>query len=183
MLDEAELVKEARRGNEAAFVTLYNRYRTPLFRFAWRMTGSIAAAEDVTQECFLALARGPAFDGSRGSLQAYLFGMARHLVFRQLRISGREDEEPAEATGPLDLLDDVLAAERSKFVQRAVASLPALQREAIVLFEYEELPLTDIATIAGVEVGAIKARLARARESLRKRLEPLLFPDIERRCS
>jgi RNA polymerase sigma-70 factor (ECF subfamily) len=147
------------------------------------MTGSVAAAEGVTQECFLALARGSAFDGARAPLQAYLFGIARHLVFRQLRISGREEEEPAEAAAPLDMLDNLLASERSELVRHAIASLPALQREAVILFEYEELPLENIATITGADVGAIKARIARARESLRKRLKPLLFPDTERSCS
>jgi hypothetical protein len=70
-VNEASLVNEARRGSREAFVTLYKRYGTPLFRFAWRMTASMTAAEDVTQECFLALVRGSAFDGSRASLQTY----------------------------------------------------------------------------------------------------------------
>jgi hypothetical protein len=75
--DEAHLVKEARGGNEVAFVTLYGRHRAALFRFAWRMTGSLPVAEDVTQECFLALLRGSAFEAGRARLQTYLFGIAR----------------------------------------------------------------------------------------------------------
>lgn len=178
--DESSLVSQARRGNQEAFLELYARHRTPLFRFAWRMTGSVHAAEDVTQECFLALVRGSGFDAGRGRLQTYLFGMARHLVFRYLRINEREAEEvaeAAEAAGPVDVLGEMLAAERSEMVREAIASLPSLQREAIVLFEYEELPLEAIAAIAGAEVGAVKARLSRARESLRRRLEPVLFRD------
>lgn len=183
MFSEAKLVDEARRGNEEAFVMLYERYRTALFRFAWRMTGSIAAAEDVAHECFLALARGADFDGSRAPLRAYLFGIARHLVFRELRISGREEEERTEAAASPDVLENLLASERSELVRHAIASLPALQREAIILFEYEGLSLKNVATVTGADVGAIKARLARARDSLRKRLEPLLFPNAERSCS
>jgi RNA polymerase sigma-70 factor (ECF subfamily) len=181
--DEASLVDLARRGNEEAFAALYLRHRSPVFRFAWRMTGSVETAEDVTQECFLAFARagGGGFDPGRGRLQTYLFGVARHLVFRHLRISGREAEEPEESAGPVDVLDELLTAERSALVQQAIDSLPALQREAIILFEYEDLPLERIAAIAGAEVGAIKARLSRARESLRQRLGPLL--DKERTSS
>lgn len=78
---------------------------------------------------------------------------------------------------PLDTLGDLLAAERAEMVERAIAGLPLLQREALVLFEYEELSLEDIAEVTGSEVGAIKARLFRARESLRKRLAPLMTAD------
>lgn len=180
--EEGRLVKDARRGNEAAFLTLYGRHRSALFAFAWRMTGSTAVAEDVIQECFLNLARGSAFDPERSRLQTYLFGMARHIVFRHLRVSGRETEEVEEATAPVDVLESLLSAERSELVRQAIASLPALQREAVILFEYEELSLEAIATIAEADVGAIKARLRRARESLRKRLEPLLLSGAERSC-
>jgi RNA polymerase sigma-70 factor (ECF subfamily) len=181
--NEASLVKEARRGNEEAFLILYGRYRTGLFRFAWRMTGSVEVAEDVTQECFLTLARGSAFDPGRAPLQTYLLGIARHLIYRYMRGSQREAEQLVEPAAPSGVLDDLMAAERSEMVRQAIARLPELQREAIVLFEYEELSLEAIATITGAEEGAVKGRLQRARESLRKRLEPLLRPDQERKCS
>ena len=59
-------------------------------------------------------------------------------------------------------------------VERTVAALPLLQREALILFEYEELSMEEIAVITKSDVGAVKARLFRARESLRRRLVPLL---------
>lgn len=180
---EADLVMEARRGNEQAFLTLYSRHRTALFRFVCRLSGSTEVAEDITQECFLALVQHAEFRGDRGVLQAYLFGMARNLVFRRLRISERESEEEVETAAPADVLGEILASERAALVADAVAGLPALQREAIVLFEYEDLSLDEIAAITGVDVGAVKARLHRARESLRKRLAPLLVRDGERRYS
>jgi RNA polymerase sigma-70 factor, ECF subfamily len=163
---------------EQAFLDLYRTHRTPLFRFVWRMTGSVEMAEDVTQECFLVLVRGAAFDSRRGPIGTYLFGVARNLVFRRLRVSTRETEELLEAPDPAETLDAILTSERSELVQRAIANLPPLQREAIILFEYEE----NIASVTGVQVGAIKARLQRARESLRKQLAPLLAPRAERTC-
>jgi len=146
------------------------------------MTGSIEAAEDVTQECFLVLVRGTAFDSQRAALGTYLFGVARNLVFRRLRVSTRETEGLSETPDPTETLDAILALERSELVQRAIATLPPLQREAIILFEYEELPLENIATVTGAQVGAIKARLQRARDSLRKQLAPVLAPKPERTC-
>jgi RNA polymerase sigma-70 factor (ECF subfamily) len=182
-MGEADLVHEARQGSEPAFLALYHQHRTPVFRFAWRLTGSQTAAEDVTQECFLALMRDAAFDDHRGGLRTYLFGIARNLVLRRLRIGGREAEEAVDATAPVDVLGDLLKAERSELVAAAVAQLPLQQREVIVLFTFEDLSLEEIAKITGVNAGAVKARLHRARESLRGTLAPLLTRDSERRCS
>jgi RNA polymerase sigma-70 factor (ECF subfamily) len=179
---EADLVREARRGREEAFLAIYQRHRTAVFQFAWRLTGSRTAADDVTQECFLALIRSAEFNLARGELRAYLFGIVRNLVFRRLRISGRESEEAADAPAPIDVLGEILAAERSELVAGAIAQLPVLQREAIVLFTFEELTLEQIAEIAGIDAGAVKSRLHRARESLRASLAPLLTGEPKRRC-
>jgi RNA polymerase sigma-70 factor, ECF subfamily len=179
--DDAKLLAEARRGDEAAFAALYQRHRTPVFRFAWRFTGSEHSAEDVTQECFLALFAGAAFDPRHGSLRTYLFGIARHLAMRRVRLEDRESEEAADAAAAYDTLGDLIGQERSAAVERAVAALPHLQKEALILFEYEDCSLEEIAQIAGVEVGAVKARLHRARETLKRRLAPLAGPYTARR--
>lgn len=73
------------------------------------------------------------------------------------------------------LLDDELALK----VQEAVFSLPPLQREALVLFEYEGMTLAEIADMVGTDVGAIKSRLHRARERLRNVLRPYLNDNRE----
>jgi RNA polymerase sigma-70 factor (ECF subfamily) len=180
---DSRLLQDARQGDERSFRALYDRHRTPLFRFAWRMTGSVPAAEDVIQECFLALLKNASYDAREGSLRQYLFGITRHLAMQRVRAAERECDEvegTANARGPLE---DVLSAERSEVVGRAVAALNPLQREALILFEYEELSLEEIAAIAGVDVGAVKARLHRAREALRLRLAPLFGTRVERRCS
>lgn len=154
-----------------------------MFRFAWRLTGSVAAAEDVTQECFLALLEGALFDAGQGSLRAYLFGITRNLALKRVRMAERESEEIEDTETALDPLEDLLSAERSEVVARAVAALPPRQREALILFEYEELSLEEIAEVTGIETGAVKARLHRAREALRRRLAPLIAPRAERRSS
>ena len=177
------LLNAARRGDEGSFLALYRRYRTPLFRFAWRLTGSVPAAEDVIQECFLALLQGVRFNVDQGSLRPYLFGITRNLALKQIRIDGRECDDIEEAEIAPDPLGDLLAAERSEVVAHAVAALPPLQREAVILFEYEELSLEEIAAVTGVETGAVKARLHRARETLRRQLAPLMQAPTEGRCS
>jgi RNA polymerase sigma-70 factor (ECF subfamily) len=177
---EAGLVAKARKGDDAAFLALFVAHRTAVLRFAWRMTGSVDASEDVAQDCFLLLMKSADFDPRRGSLRTWLFGIARNLVFRRLRVTGRETDEPEELPDRSDPLQDLLAGERAEAVQRAIGRLPPLQREAIVLFEYEEMSLESIASVTGAEVGAVKARLQRARESLRRQLAPVLSRRPER---
>jgi RNA polymerase sigma-70 factor (ECF subfamily) len=72
-------------GDEEAFVRLYRRYQRRVFRFALLMSGCPAAADDVTQEVFLALLReSDQYDPSRGALLNYLYGIARKQVLRAL---------------------------------------------------------------------------------------------------
>ena len=182
--DEA-LLKRAGEGDQAAFLELYDRHRQPIFRFAYRLLGEVDIAEDVTHDCFLSLIRKPEnFRPERASLRTYLFAAARNLALKHFRNSGRETgldditEEPqlSPRHEPLrKLLDEELAAE----VRRAVFTLPPLQREALVLFEYEGLSLNDIAEITGVDVGAVKGRLYRARERLKSLLRPYLSGNRE----
>jgi RNA polymerase sigma-70 factor, ECF subfamily len=172
------LLNKAGEGDQAAFLELYDRYRDPIFRFAYRLLGSVEVAEDVTHDCFLGLIRKPEnFRPERASLKTYLYAAARNLALKQFRSQSREadldevTEEPQDSPrrGPLrKLLDEELATQ----VREAVFSLPPLQREALILFEYEGLSLNEVAEIAGTDAGAVKARLYRAREGLRRMLRP-----------
>src|SRR5262249_40637854 len=103
------------------------------------------------------------FDSDRGKLRTYLFGIARNLWLRGMRISGRETEELDQAIAPSDVLNDLLMAERAELVARAVSGLPALQREAIILFTYEQMSLEAFAGIVGTDIGVVKWGLRRAR--------------------
>src|SRR5258707_7488400 len=74
-----QLLRAARRGKEAAFLRLFDDHHLPLFRFAWRLTRSMADAEDIVQECFLALLRPECrFDPARTAIRTYLFGVVRN---------------------------------------------------------------------------------------------------------
>lgn len=173
---DEQLLEQAANGNTAAFQTLYESYRDPIFRFAFRLLGSVEAAEDVTHDCFLSLIREPRrFDSRKASLRTYLFAAARNQAAKRYHGLGREtaidelaDEPQTAEREPIRrLLDSELAGE----VERAIADLPPLQREALVLFEYEDLSLAEIAAVVGVDSGTVKGRLFRAREKLRTRLD------------
>jgi len=179
------LLARAGAGDSAAFIQLYERHRDAIFRFSYRLSGSVEGAEDITHDCFLSLIKRPDnFHPDRASLRTYLISAARNLWLKQLRSLGREsamegfdenqfislDKEPLGR-----LLDDELAVK----VREAVSSLPPMQREALVMFEYEGLPLSEIAGIVGTDVGAVKSRLFRAREGLRNALRPYVKTNHE----
>jgi len=174
MTDEG-LLKQAQQGDEAAFGQLYERHRNLIFRFAYRLLESPELAEEVTHDCFISLLQSPqrfSPDPERASLRTYLCAVARNLAFKRLRRAGGEialEEWTESLVAPAadEPLQQMLAAEISEAVRQAVAALPLLQREALILFEYEDLSLAEIAEIASVDVNAVKARLHRARERLR----------------
>src|SRR5262249_27370849 len=97
---DSDLLRRLRAGDEKSFGLLYHPHVGPLFRYALRMSGSAAVAEDVTQEAFMALIHQPeGYDASRGPLPAYLHGVARHHVLRRLEREGRYVPIAPEADG------------------------------------------------------------------------------------
>src|ERR1700677_227039 len=103
MTDEA-LLDQVRRGDETAFQTLYQRFRDPLFRFAYRLTSSAEQAEDLVHDCFVGLFRG-GFDARRSSLRTYLYAAVRNLSRKHFRDTGREEVGDMEMLVEEDLLD------------------------------------------------------------------------------
>jgi len=161
----------------AAILRYFDEHHRPLFRFAFRLTRSVADAEDIVQECFLALLRPDcAFDPRRGELRTYLFGAVRRQALKRL--------EPRETAGrtpgsPPTPETEYSRAELADAVARAVAELPECQREVLLLAHYEQLPLAEIATILEIEIGAVKSRLQRARGGLKEALA-VYAPNLER---
>jgi RNA polymerase sigma-70 factor (ECF subfamily) len=145
----------------------FDRNHRAVYGFAYRLTGRADLAEDIAQECFLALVRAPRrFDPSRGSMKAYLFAMVRNQALKQYR-DGRA-EQAMDGSEDRPAVDPRASLEASSAVATAVAGLPQLQREALILFQYEGVTLEEIAQIVGADVGTVKSRLHRARERLRR---------------
>jgi RNA polymerase sigma-70 factor (ECF subfamily) len=147
----------------------FDEYHQAVYSFAYRLTCRAEVAEDITQECFLALVRAPQrFDPSRGNMKVYLFSIARNLALKLYRDD--REEQPVEDAEDRMSIDPRGSLEISSAVAAAVASLPPLQQEAVILFEYEGVTLEEIAQIVGADVGTVKSRLHRARERLRRNL-------------
>ena len=151
------------------FQTAFDEHNDAVYRFVWRMTGSDSLAEDIAQDTFLVLLRQPdVFDPRRGTLRQFLLGIARNLTLKRWRDENRwqELEDEHFSVKPFDIEHREIA----DAVREAVQSLPPLQREVLILAEYEELSLEAIAQAVESEIGTVKARLHRARENLRRML-------------
>lgn len=129
----------------------------------------MADAEDVVQECFLALLRPECrFDPARTAIRTYLFGAVRNQSLNRLR--RREQGLAPEAADHRTPETETLRGEVADAVASAIAELPETQREVILLSHYEQLSLAEIAEITQLEVTAVKSRLQRARATLRETL-------------
>ena len=174
-----QLLTGLRRGDEAAFVVLYRRRQGAIYRFAMHMSGSATAAEDITQEVFLALLRRECgYDPERGTLSGYLFGIARKLVLRNLE-RGRADvaletEADDAALPELAVIDDPLIdltrREGIEALRRAVMALPRRYREVVLLCDLEELDYADAAVALRCPIGTVRSRMHRARALLFEKL-------------
>ncbi len=179
-VSDAELLRRSGRGDEAAFVALYRRRRPQVYRYALRMTGDPAAAEETVQEVFVALIERPdGFDAARGDLAAYLTGTARNRILRRLGrerlVTGVEIDESASdvplwTTPEEDPLAALEQSERRRALSQAVDSLPLAYREAVTLCDIEGLSYAQAAQAAEVAVGTIRSRLHRARGLLLEKL-------------
>ncbi len=185
IISDDELLRRAKAGDEDAFVVLYRRRQSGIYRFAFHMCGSEIIAEDVTQEVFMALVRAENFnyDSSRGSLAGYLYGIARHHVLRclerdksyvPLAEDGEETNEPSAAAhvADNDLLADLAHRELIGQLHQAIATLPAHYREALVLCDLHEMSYAEAAVVIDCAIGTVRSRLHRARALLIERLRP-----------
>lgn len=164
------LVAGIHAADRTAFSEAFARYQSSVYRFARHMTGDAAVADDVTQEVFLALMRGPErFDPARGTLRGYLLGIARHAVANRLR-ERRWWSDPLDPLDPAadppaadDPLDELCRAQDVARVQAAVAALPPVYRDVLVSCDLLALSYDEAAASLGCPVGTIRSRLHRAR--------------------
>ena len=147
----------------------FDQHHQAVYRLVYRLTRRSDLAEDLTQEAFLAFVRTPErFDGTRGAVRTYLFGIARNLALKRWRDYRNEEQLDDGACFSLPSS----SIETGAAVAEAVSALAPLQREALILFEYEGLSLDEIAVVVAADIGTVKSRLHRARERLRQILAP-----------
>jgi RNA polymerase sigma-70 factor, ECF subfamily len=169
---DEDLLRRIAAGDAAAFAALFRRRQSDVYRFALHMTGLPAAAEDVTQDVFLALIRDAGrYEAGRATVKAWLSGIARNHARRRLeRERGvvqldEENGEPEPLVEP-DPLDALARTERIEALRKAILTLPVAYREAVVLCDLQELTYLEAAAALDCAVGTVRSRLHRGRALL-----------------
>jgi len=172
---DEELYRLMRKGDQDAFAELYERREPALYRYALHTSGSSIVAEEVAHEVFVQLmGAGARFDERRGSLESYLYGVARNLI-RVVRRQGPV-EEAIDRAVEHDILGDLISNETMAALHRALREMPDRYRDVVILCDLEERSYEDVARIIGHPIGTVRSRLHRARALLSAKLKWLNAP-------
>jgi RNA polymerase sigma-70 factor (ECF subfamily) len=183
---DAELMLRVRDGDQTSFGLLLETHRNSVIHFLYRMVQNQAVAEELAQEAFLRVYK------SRGSYEptakftTWLFRIASHLALNWIRDGRNEkrqtslDEESPDGIAKQvpdrgrTVEQELLYRARLREVRRAIESLPAKQKAAVMMHKYEEMEYSEIADVLSCSESAVKSLLFRAYESLRVRLAHLV---------
>jgi RNA polymerase sigma-70 factor (ECF subfamily) len=188
-LEDTALVNAYLGGETRGFDVLVERYQTRLLNFVYRIVGDRERAEDLVQEVFVRVYRHLGrFDRSK-KFSTWIYTIASNLAKNELRnrarnplvlftsmTKGWEDEErPLEFEDPLSRPDDMFRKRHVReLVESSVAQLPTHHREVFMLREIEGRSYEEIAEITNCNLGTVKSRLNRARNSFAEIIEPAL---------
>src|SRR5947207_420058 len=160
-------------GSQRTVQRLVDDHYLPLYRYAYRLSGSAADAEDLTQEAFckaqlhLAQLRDPA------RAKPWLFSILRNAYLHRARAQRQRPCVPLEGAGDVaEALPESLPDVDPERLQQALDELPEVFRTPIILYYFEDFSYRDIAEQMDLPIGTVMSRLARAKAHLRGRLLP-----------
>ncbi len=177
--NDSDLLPRCRGGDETAWRELVQRHTRRVFALAYRFTGRVDEAEDLTQEIFVKVYQTlDRYRAGDGSFTAWLMAVARNQAIdqyrrrrqeRQRRVDDNEIVErmPSTEEGPLPGLE---REERVRLVHRGLRALPPDLRLPLILCDLQGLPYGEIAASLQLPLGTVKSRINRARLELAKRL-------------
>lgn len=158
--------------------TLIETYYQPVYRYAYRLTGTAADAEDVTQQTFLIAQTKIDQLRNQSAVKGWLFTVARNLFLKSLR-DNKETAVPLETLEESVTLGNLEQELTSEELQTVLDELPMEFRMPLILYYLQELSYKEIAAQLEVPIGTVMSRLARAKSVLRKRLSPERSPASE----
>lgn len=175
-LNDQELMRIVQSGDYSPASEIYDRYSGRIYNFAFRFLKNSEAAEDATQEVFVKMLKHANQFHGDAKLSTWLFSITANWCRDYLRKADNKNKESDDVLltlpTPSELAPDrnLERRESEQRVRRALQSLTAEQREAILLSRYQGLSYAEIAQIAGCSEGAVKTRVFRAMETLKKTL-------------
>jgi RNA polymerase sigma-70 factor (ECF subfamily) len=177
-LADEDVMQLVRRGDARAFEVIYERHSAAAFSLAYRMMGTRAGAEDVTQEAFLSMWRsGARYDRARGSVRTWVLGIVHHRAIDALRRATVHDRRRAGDEGIEERFEarerteaEAARREEAGIVRSALSALPADQVQVIELAYFGGFTHTEIAEILDAPVGTIKGRMRLGLKKMRAQL-------------
>jgi RNA polymerase sigma-70 factor (ECF subfamily) len=171
--DEAD-VEKVLAGEVSAFESIVRRWQGPLVNLAYRFCRDRSRAEEMAQDAFLRAYRGLGQWRKDAAFSTWLFAVATNLYRSQLRripaqTISIEDVARVQVSSPAD--GCLAEVDRDHAVRKAVLTLPAKYREAVILFYFHDMDIAAAARSLALPEGTVKARLSRGREMLRQKLQ------------
>jgi len=183
MTDE-QLMLDYQKGETLAMDELLKRYKNPIYHFAFRLMGNASEAEDIAQEVFLRLHQFRANYRPIGKFRTWLFSITHNLCISNIRKRKWLTLWPRKYNEPEELVDfqspdpspveQAVSNEMSVVLKSCIQDLPFLQKEALILREYENLDYQEISGILNKSLGTVKTLIHRARQNLKDKLLPYL---------
>ena len=188
---DAQLAERLKQRDEHAFLQLYDQHQRSVYRFLMHMTGSVPAAEELTQEVFVVIldaicaGKMDQFDPERGTLEGYLLGIARNLAREEHRRTRRllsldSVVETSEWSGSFEILCRENAAwdaatalalrAELRILYRAILELPEHYRAVVVLCSLQQRSYKETAALLQCSEGTVASRMNRARALLAGKL-------------
>lgn len=177
---DENLMRRCREGDMSAFELIVLRYEDAIFNFVYHFVMDYHRAQDISQETFLRVLRNVGRYKSRNSFKTWLYRIAANLCKNELRDRNRHKTLSLD-----DLAVDIESLSRDRYVppdrayekeetrelvKNAVSALPEDQRMAIIMREYQDLSYEEIASALNCSLGAVKSKIYRARQNIKKML-------------
>jgi RNA polymerase sigma-70 factor (ECF subfamily) len=175
-LSDQELMRIVQAGDFSPASEIYDRYSSRIYNFAFRFLRNSEAAEDATQEVFVKMLKHANQFHGDAKLSTWLFSITANWCRDYLRKADNKAKESDDvlltlpASGENSPDRNLEQKENEERIRKALAALTPEQREAILLSRYQGLSYAEIAQISGCSEGAVKTRVFRAMETLKKAL-------------
>ncbi len=173
----ASVIQRAQIGDKEAFGQLYSLYYARIFRFIYYLVYDHELAKDLTQTCFLKTWKSlPGFSLKKGTLQAFIFAVARNLVVDYQR---KKKELTLDVVADVPSREDILKAysskEQTQVLYTVLLRLKKFEKQLIVLRYFEELSFKEIAQVVNRDERVIRVRVHRILRKLKQQLEVYVY--------